>query len=390
LPAGWGTGFFDQREPVVNIPAPPPMPNPNARDLYVAAQGLEVTDLYIGNGPSGYGLTVDNVYENIRAGKIVTGPKWRVKTPPKLADMQVLMAKNAPAITMIHQGFACEFREVPVRSFNQLFPHVAKMRGLARLMLADGRVRCASGDWDGGAERFIDIIRLGNDLPRGGVMISGLVGVAVQAIGRNDAWDTVDHVSATEAMRAARRLEQIAATRVPYTDVLQEEKWAGQAGLLEMFNASRWRTKVFPVLAGNNAGNAYPPAFDFRVQLASKRVIMANYTRYIDALIYNAKHPSAQIPPPMPTDPVTRMIVPTFAKARSRYVVAESENNRLMLAYALRAYNLEHGAYPASLNALAPAYLKAVPNDPSATSGAYQYARTGSGYTLSGAGMTAK
>ncbi|MHB0936755.1 MAG: hypothetical protein ACYDCO_23195 [Armatimonadota bacterium] len=382
---GVGYGFHSINvNPVVNIPTPPPMPNPNARDLYVAAQGLQVTNLTIGTGPSAYTMSIDDIYETIQAGKIVPNPKQRSLTP-KLVDMQALMVANAPVFNMVRQGFACEYREVPMRSFSQPLPHLSKMRALARTMMADGEVKCASGNWDGGAERFIDILRLGNDLPRGGVLISGLVGVAVQSIGRAVAWDTVDHVSAAGAKRAARRLEEIATTRVPYADILQEEKFAGQAGLLEVFNMPRWRTEMLPKLADSGSGPTFS-ATSLRIQLAGKRTIMANYTRYMDVLIANERNPSAAKPPPVPTDPVSSMIVPTFAKARARYVAAESENNRLLLAYALRAYKLEHGAYPNSLNALVPAYLKALPADPTAASGKFDYTRTGNTYTLGGAG----
>ena len=381
-----GYGFYSINvNPVVKIPEPT-MPSPNARDVYMAAQGLMVYTMNVGTGPSGYSLSIDDVYGSIQAGKIVPNPK-RPGTPvPKLADMQALTAMNAPVFNMVRQGFACEYRETPARSFSQLFPHYSKLRSMARVMRADGDVKCVSGDWDGGAERFIDIMRVGNDIPRGGVLIAGLVGVAIQAIGREDAWDTVDHVSAAGARRAARRLEAMAATRVSYADVLQEEEWAGQAGLLEMFNTPRWRTQFIPMLAANSGSGPGTAAFALRIQTASKRTIMANYTRYMDTLIANERNPSAAKPLPAPTDPVSSMLVPVFAKAKSKFVTAESEHNRLLLAYALRAYKLEHGAYPKSLNALAPAYLKAVPADPAAPGGTFQYARTGDSYTLSGAG----
>jgi len=362
--------------PVVNIPEPPPMPNPNARDIYLAAQGLKVPSLP-SIEPAGRHVDIDRVYSSIQAGKIV--PPAPGERPPALADMQALMAKNAPVFAKVQQGVACEYRETPSRSFQQLFPHFAKLRDLARTMLADGDVKCASGDWDGGAERFVDILRVGNDIPRGGVLISMLVGVAIQAIGRADAWNTLDHVSGAEARRAARRLEEIAAHRVSYADILQEEKWATQAGLLELFNTPRWRTQG---MLGEVMSES-PTAF-FRIQIVSKRTAMTNYTRYMDALIANAKQPytNATKVPPVPHDPVSQMFAPVFTKARIKDVMASTENDLLMVSFALRAYLADHGKYPAGLQALVPAYLKAIPADPFTANGTLRYKRTGKTYVL--------
>ena len=57
---------------------------------------------------------------------------------------------------------------------------------------------------------------------------------------------------------------------------------------------------------------------------------------------------------------------------------------------ALRAYRLEHGAYPATLAALTPAYLKQIPNDPFAASGPLHYKRQGSKYVLYSIGPDGK
>jgi hypothetical protein len=53
-----------------------------------------------------------------------------------------------------------------------------------------------------------------------------------------------------------------------------------------------------------------------------------------------------------------------------------------MATLALRLYRLEHGAYPESLEALAPRYLATVPADPFALNAALRYRRKGSKYVL--------
>ena len=51
----------------------------------------------------------------------------------------------------------------------------------------------------------------------------------------------------------------------------------------------------------------------------------------------------------------------------------ETENELLLTAFALQAYQAEHGDYPATLAALVPAYLPANSTDPFATTGTFRY-----------------
>jgi hypothetical protein len=65
------------------------------------------------------------------------------------------------------------------------------------------------------------------------------------------------------------------------------------------------------------------------------------------------------------------------------------DNRLLATTLALRAYRLDHGAYPASLETLAPKYLPSVPQDPFG-SGALRYRLTSSGYSLYSVGPDGK
>lgn len=383
----WYAFYSINANPVVNVPEPPPPPNPNALDIYVAAQGLKVASIPVNGGQ--HMLTTDDVQNCIHAGKIGVPKEWGASAkPPKLADLQALMAKNAPVLAKAQQGFACEYREIPSRSINTLYPHLSKLRDLARIMAADGNVKCASGDWDGGAERYLDVIRMGNDCPRGGVMISMLLCVALQAIGRKEAWSTLDHVSGDEARRAARRLEEMAARRVPYADVLREEKWLCQASLLEIFNTPGWRKEMFPMMGHSSVNRALA----IRSQVTSKRTIMRNYTEYMDALIINTgkPYPANMNTPPLPNDPISQTVLPIYDQAWIKYAVNQVENDLLMISFALRAYKADHGKYPAGLNELTPKYLKAIPDDPFSAKGIYGYNVTGKSYTLYSIGPDGK
>jgi len=383
-----GYGFYSINvNPVVNIPTPA-MPEPNALDIYLAALQLKVPSIATPARPYP-NLTLDDVRECIIAGKIGPNPKREAgSVAPKLADMRVLMAKNAPMLAKVREGFTAEYREIPMRSFNQSFSHCSKMRDLTRAMLADGKVKCAGGDWDGGAESFLDAIRLGNDSARGGVLISMLVGVALQAIGRSEVWDTLDHVSGAEARHAARRLEEMAARQVPYTDVLREEKLCVQASLLEEFKDPNWSKLSDPKFMKVSRIEM------LEWRLTSKRRIMRNYTQYIDALIENSKkpYPANLKSLPTPEDLLNRIISPVYGdgKAWMKYAVNQTQNDLLTLSFTLRAYNVDHGKYPAELKALTPDYLKDIPADIFTAGKPLSYQVTGKSYVLYSVGPDGK
>jgi len=392
---GIGYWFYSINiNPVVSIPTPA-MPEPNALNAYLNAYSLIVPSIYTpaGSHPS---LTVDRIGECIHAGKIGPVPRWGAgAAPPRMSDMQALLAKNAPVIAKVQQGFACEYMNTPARSFSQLPPYYAKMRGLTRVLVADGDVKCASGDWDDGADRYLDIMRVGSDIPRGGPMIAMLIGVAIQSIGRWELWPALDHVSGAGARISAQRLEAMATRQVSYAEVLQEEKYLTQAALMEMFNTPNWRSaKTLESLLGlEGKGTRVSRAVNtIWMQTVNKRAVMRNYSKNIDALIAVAKkpYPAMLKTLPLPKDPFCRMLLPVSDKAWLKYAINQTQNDILMLCFALRAYKADHGKYPADLKKLTPAYLKEIPADIFTAGNPLGYKVTGKTYTLYSIGPDGK
>jgi hypothetical protein len=57
------------------------------------------------------------------------------------------------------------------------------------------------------------------------------------------------------------------------------------------------------------------------------------------------------------------LLLPAFNKVQSAADRCEQVQNNLYLAFALAAYQRDQGRYPKDLDALAPKYLKKIPND---------------------------
>jgi hypothetical protein len=302
-----------------------------------------------------------------------------------------LVAENAPALKVMRQGFAFPYLSPPVRSYSTPLPYFAKDRQLARQLMLEEQVKAGQGDWSGAVSSGLDAIDLGTQLPRDGGIIGMLVGIACEAIGRKQLWSYSDHLSALEARAAARRLEGIRSHQVSFAETMQEEKWSGQAGLLEVMHQSNWRNHV-AALIGTQADDIVTRRMEVQLTFTSDKTIMADYTRAIDQSIQRARRPYMSHPPPLPTpaDPLVPYLVDEDAGTRLRDADSRAQNALLLTTFALHAYRLEHGAYPATLASLVPGYLTAVPADPFAVSGPIRYRPSGSRYVLYSIGPDGK
>ena len=360
LPLALGLVFWFRaldRNPDVPIPTPT-MPATNARDYYIAASNAVIDDKKI---------------EDARVPQSLAGRSPNSPPPPSLADKEKLVAENAGAIQTLHTGFHYPYQELPARSFSTPFPHYQKIRALARFLSLQAQVDMEKGDAGGAMGASLDAVQMGETMPHGGPLIGMLVGVACQAIGRQQAWKAVGHLNSAQARAAARRLEIIRTSHESFADTMQEEEWTGQAGLLELMRRPDWSAEVAsattPDPSGEQSGNS-PGRWLFatRIRMIGKRRILADYTRALDRIIAEGRRPfAARSPAPaieVTGDPVSDMITPVFGNTRLNEVKADTENALLLVTLALRAYKLDHGAYPPTLAALAPHYLQAVPGRP--------------------------
>ena len=369
----WGNR--DSAMPHVAVPSPT-MPVRNAYDTFLAAS------VAVNGNVDEAVMTTPPVY---------TSPR----TPPHLyspTEKATLLRGNAVALSLLRRGLTQPYQNPPIRSFSQGMPYYARFRHLARLLTLDSQVRESQGNWAGAVGSGLDSVQLGTMIPRGAPIIGMLVGNACQAIGRYRTWGEVEHLDAAQAKVEARRMEAILKAHVPYAEVLQEEKWAGQAGLMETFRKPGWRAELREVTGYEVDSGARPtPGQWAQALLISRRSVMNDYTETMDQYIQNAHQPYAVHPEASPsTDFIANSVADVSSGARFRDAYSMTENALLLICFALRAYKAEHGAYPATLAALVPAYLTASPDDPFASSGPLRYQRLGKKYLLYSIGPDGK
>ncbi len=84
------------------------------------------------------------------------------------------------------------------------------------------------------------------------------------------------------------------------------------------------------------------------------------------------------------------MVADTWLTAGFKYEQNQTNLSFLSLSLALHAYKKDHGDYPGALEALVPAYLSKLPDDPFALKGGFQYKQKVDKYLLYSVGPDGK
>lgn len=354
-------------DPVVHVPTPV-MPIPNGYNVLSAASkgGSEAWPMFAQYTPGASGPP----------------PKPDLSDPKVMAAAEALVKLNQPTVDALHAGLSYPFATPPVRSFNQLAPWV-RFRHMARVGAFTAKVECARGDHGEAIDGSLDILRLANDLPRGGNIIAFLVGNAIDAIGRKPLWSTVENANAVQSKHAVAALEEIDNSRVPFDQILQEEEWSEEASLVQIFHQKGWKQGLIDATQTQTGSGLQKFQQDLRYSVIGKRQILNDYIAGMNADIAAVRGPYNTKPACTQSDLIADMLVFEFPTLRFRFAYTQTETRLLMTAFALRAYKLDHGAYPSTLQTLVPSYLHAVPIDPFSPAGdTLRYRLQGSTYIL--------
>ncbi len=192
----------------------------------VVALGLATLGLWTAKPPSLPPLPNPNGYDDfIKAAGAVAGQFGNPQTPSR-DELSALVATNGEALRLLRAGLTkrAVFPTVSgITNFDALLSQFARMKSLALLLAADGRLHELNGQPYAAAQCYLDAIRFGNEMSRGGFLIHRLVGVALEAIGLRPLVQLLPKLNRDENGAILKELEQIEATRVTW-----EEVWAGE------------------------------------------------------------------------------------------------------------------------------------------------------------------
>jgi hypothetical protein len=332
--------------PVVNIPAYPVLPNPNGYDLFVKA-GRDI-------------IEAKPAVDEINDSNPSSDPKVRAERY-SLERKQVWLNRNKKAFELFQKALSTPALHPPQRSaLPPTYPEYKTLRELARCKSIEARTFALEGEWGKATQSRLDTLQFGIATADGGPLMASLVGIAIQAIGRNHWWNDVKHLNSVQCRLALSRLENIYAQRLRADVTLTEEKYCGQIMLLGVMRGPTWGPFWIP-----------------------KRTVMSNYVQMMDAHIANARKPYLATTPVLaPNDPLTKVLAPVFDRAHWNFARNDAGNALWLVTLALRAHKLENGSYPVQLNALVPRYLKQIPSDPFGRGEPLRYQKRGNTYLL--------
>lgn len=168
-----------------------------------------------------------NGYDDfVRASEAIHGSVDDFRTLDR-SGLDALVATNAEALSLLRLGLMrrCALpTDLAITNDMLVIVQLGGMKRLAQLLAAVGRQREMENRPEEAAGSYVDIIRLGNEISRGGFLISRLVGIACESIGCSRLAKVVPELEAKDVRRAVTELDKIDATRVTWAEVERSER----------------------------------------------------------------------------------------------------------------------------------------------------------------------
>jgi hypothetical protein len=256
-------------------PAPPPLPSPNGYNDFLKAAALLTGDV---NNAS----TLDH------------------------DGLQALVSTNAESLRLIRLGLSrgCSVpTDSAMTNIAGVLADLPNLKSLARLLVEEGKLAEMENRTADASQSYVDTIRFGNEISRGGFIIHRLVGIACEALGDTPLSKLVPKLKPDEARTVIVELEQIDRAGITWDEVRRNENRFAHYQLGKGFNPITWVLTRLEVWRGRQ-----------RTEMRQKRLV-----------------------------------------AHVRLLTAE---------LALRCYQSEQGRAPTGLEQLVPKYLQHVPSDP--------------------------
>jgi hypothetical protein len=250
-------------------------------------------------------LPSPNGYDDLlKAGRLVVGVNY-VTTLDHDA-LAALVATNRESLRLIRQGLTrrCAVpTDAVIANFASITGDLVAFKKIAKLLSGEGRLAEMESRPADAARSYIDAIRVGSEMTRGGLIMNRLVGITDEAIGSGPLVKLMPALTCDQMRPLVAQVEEIGDGAVAWSDVVSNEKRFARAQVRFYRNPIRMITDLW-----------------------TARKVWANS---------KTKH--------------------DLAAARLRLIVTEM---------ALRCYRCDGGRPPAALQQLVPKYLRHLPVDP--------------------------
>jgi hypothetical protein len=283
-----------------------------------------------------------------------------------------------------------------------LIPGVQRCRELANCLQTRVMWHLGEGRYDDAWQDVLTCHRLGRQVGRGGTLIEGLVGLAIDHLAHHTAVVYLD-VAKPDAKKVQACLRDLQALRAMpgfadklelaerflFLETIQNVERRGVEYLENLLGlwgrgvdveiprevgqrllngidwdpalrkSNRWIDRIAAILRVKDRGARGKQLDEIEKELKELRPrLQAMATK-----ILKGEQPSAQARGELAGDILVALLTPAFRKAQEAGDRNQQLQRNLHVAFALVAYQREHKAYPKMLDALTPKYLAEIPSD---------------------------
>ena len=302
---------------------------------------------------------------------------WVGKHP----EFEKYLHENAAALAELREGFKKPYCSMPtVENYYTKMSYILPFRDMARLLMAEGRMLEAKGQYEAAYQNFTGGAKFGYGIARNGAFIhylvsTGVVDIALIAIRRSLA---NPGASADTYAKVARWLEELERTQVSLAEMYRQEMALNERGL-RCVAADAFEHNVDTLMAGTlccppksfawgpamglmllcaRSARAGPYPFEketlWLIWPSNLQTAIDNMKRFCEEAILRAGKPYSEVVKTsltVPNDPLSKMLLTSSADwprpSLYRHFVWAA-GTRAMLA--LVAYKKVHGRYPKALD----------------------------------------
>ncbi len=342
---------------------------------------------------------------------------WTADEYPELAGM--LDANAEPLELIVEASQRPRFYSPMISDLEtptliaSLLPIQQQQREAARQLTARAMLKLGQGDPEGAWDDLLACHRLARLTGQTPFLIGSLVSIAIDAVAANSAEALLasDLLTADQARQCLADLDALPPAPDMAQVVDEGERYVYLDSILLL---ARGRTDVLSDLAdvdlGGGGGRSMLNAatdwnvvletandqydeFTAALQLPKRSARVAEFRRFdeqlqevkrgdaLGSIVSNAVFGDREESSRKVAAVLLALLSPAIETAGTAEDRAEARRQLLRLGFALAAYQRERGEYPQTLDALAPEYLPAIPNDPF-TDAPLIYTPTETGYRL--------
>ncbi len=305
------------------------------------------------------------------------------------------LEQNAPAMAALREGAKkddCMFPLLkapgdPMTNF--LLPHLSTMRSLARLLAIQGKYFESEGKYREALDNYLLIARVGYQVSKEPILISGLVGVALDSISMKAIEECIfRHDFDTQTLTwLLEKLQAAPGAADNYIIAMSGEKAFGMSVVDDLFEN---RVSLADVLGSKPSLRVALPTAGMKL-LGLKAIMKSDFRKYWnwmdewnnlpDHIALRQENMRAdEIVEELPAWSLAKMLVPAISRARIAFVRDKALRSILHAEIALQIYRNQKGQYPESLAALK-GILEDIPVDPF-TNEPLRYKRTEDGFVV--------